>query len=97
MKPTMPLLLMTLGLGVTLSAQSPTWAEQLHKTKTGVWPAGVEKRLAQERQAREQARQQQTVAEAMAKLDADGDGVVTKEEREKGSKPAENAPASAKE
>jgi hypothetical protein len=86
MKRMMPLVLATLTLGATLLAESPTWAEQLHKTKTGQWPAGVEKRLQEEKVAREKARQQQVVAEAIAKLDTNGDGAVSKAERESVSK-----------
>jgi hypothetical protein len=92
MKRMMPLVLATLTLGATLLAESPTWAEQLHKTKTGAWPAGVEKRLQQEKVAREQARQQQAVANALAKLDANGDGVVSKTERESVTKAENTAP-----
>jgi len=85
MKRMMPLVLATLTVGATLYAESPTWAEQLHKTKTGQWPAGVEKRLQEEKVAREKARQQQAVAEAIAKLDTNGDGMVSKAERESAS------------
>ena len=95
MKRTIPLVVAAVCLGGTLLAESPTWVEQLHKTKTGAWPPGVEKRLKQEEQARKEALQQQAVAEAISKLDANGDGVVSKEEREKLLKSPENSTAGA--
>ena len=75
--------------GALSMAQSPTWAEQLHKTKTGVWPAGVEERLKREKQAREQAQDQARVLEAISKTDTNQDGVLSPQERENAAKPAE--------
>lgn len=63
----------------SLLAQSPTWAKQLHKTKTGIWPAGVEQRLKAEKQAREQQRQGK-VTDLFALLDHDRDGAISARE-----------------
>ena len=63
----------------SLSAQNPTWAEQLHKTKTGAWPPGVEKRLKAEKEAREQ-RPQVQAADLFALLDHNHDGTISAQE-----------------
>jgi hypothetical protein len=73
----------TLAAAPFLLAESPTWAERLHKMKTGAWPPGVEQRLNQEQQAREQARQNERFLEAWNNVDLNGDGMIGKEERQK--------------
>jgi len=91
MKRTMYVALATLISGSLLMAESPTWAEKLHKIKTGIWPYGVEERLKKERAAREQAHQQKAVLEALAKADTNGDGLVSKQERDDASNSADNS------
>jgi len=86
MKYTMLALLVALGSS-SLFAQNPTWAEQLHKTKTGAWPPGVEQRLKEEKRAREQRNQPQ-MTEIFAHLDFDKNGVITAEEWKRGTNAA---------
>ncbi|MEO8131247.1 MAG: EF-hand domain-containing protein [Bryobacteraceae bacterium] len=75
-----------------LLAQNPTWAEQLHKTKTGIWPAGVEARLKAEKQAREQKPKVQA-ADLFALLDHNRDGVISAGEWQKATLSENTEPA----
>lgn len=78
--------------GSTLFAQNPTWAEQLHKTKTGAWPPGVEQRLKEEKRARERLSQPK-LNEIFALLDHDGNGQITAEEWKRLTQPGAQPPS----
>jgi len=91
MKLSLAAALATVVLTSGLLAQNPTWAEQLHKTKTGRWPTGVEQRLKAEKQAREQQRQGQ-LNNLFAILDHNQDGTISAHEWRQANQPEAAAP-----
>jgi EF hand len=62
-----------------LFAQTPTWAEQIHKAKTGVYPPAMERQLSEQRKVTEEASRVQ-LGELFSMLDLNRDGVISAQE-----------------